>query len=128
MDFIDIARAICHLGHVPYEDVYYSSRFLEGAILVYLKKVGIVAPNKVKANKQLMDGKDKFAGAYVQDPQKGKHEWVYDLDITSMYPSVIRSLNISPETKVGKIEDWDAEQHLKQNLKVQNYTLALFHR
>ena len=113
LDFIDIARAICHLGHVPYEDVYYSSRFLEGAILVYLKKVGIVAPNKIKANKQLMDGKDKFAGAYVQDPQKGKHEWVYDLDITSMYPSIIMSLNISPETKLGKLDSWDVEPFLK---------------
>ena len=113
LDFIDIARAICHLGHVPYEDVYYSSRFLEGAILVYLKKVGIVAPNKVKANRQLMDGNDKFTGAYVQDPQKGKHEWVYDLDITSMYPSIIMSLNISPETKLGKLDSWDVEPFLK---------------
>ena len=71
LDFIDIARAICHLGHVPYEDVYYSSRFLEGAILVYLKKVGIVAPNKVKANRQLMDGNDKFTGAYCSGSSKG---------------------------------------------------------
>ena len=117
LDFIGIARAICHLGHVPYEDVYYSSRFLEGAILVYLKKIGIVAPNKVRANRQLMDGTDKFAGAYVQDPQKGKHEWVYDLDITSMYPSCIMSLNISPETKVGKVEGWNEEQFLKSTNK-----------
>lgn len=113
LDFIGIARAICHLGHVPYEDVYYSSRFLEGAILVYLKKIGIVAPNKIRANRELMDGKDKFAGAYVQDPQKGKHEWVYDLDITSMYPSIIMSLNISPETKLGKLDSWDVEPFLK---------------
>ena len=34
--------------------------------------------------------------------QSGKHDWVFDLDITSMYP-VIMSLNISPETKVGKV-------------------------
>ena len=121
LDFIDIARAICHLGHVPYEDVYYSSRFLEGAILVYLKKVGIIAPNKVKANRDLMGGNDKFAGAYVQDPQKGKHEWVYDLDITSMYPSIIMSLNISPETKVGKLDSWDAESFLKG--KDKTYTI-----
>ena len=117
LDFIGIARAICHLGHVPYEDVYYSSRFLEGAILVYLKKIGIVAPNKIRANRDLMDGKDKFAGAYVQDPQKGKHEWVYDLDITSMYPSCIMSLNISPETKLGKIEGWNPEEFLNKNNK-----------
>ena len=34
-----------------------------------------------------------------------------------MYPSVIRSLNISPETKVGKVEGWDAEEFLKKDLK-----------
>ncbi len=58
---------------------------------------------------------DKFAGAYVQPPQRGKHDWVFDLDITSMYPSVIMSLNISPETKIGKIEGWDPEEFIKKN-------------
>ena len=122
LDFIGIARGIAHLGHVPYEDVMMSSRYLEGAILVYLKKIGVVAPNKPPRPKKF-DSEEKFAGAYVQPPQKGRHDWVYDLDITSMYPSVIRSLNISPETKVGKIEGWDAEQHLKQDLK-KEYTLC----
>ena len=54
LDFIGIARAICHLGHVPYEDIHMSSRYLEGAILVYLKKLGIVAPNKDPMGKELI--------------------------------------------------------------------------
>jgi DNA polymerase elongation subunit (family B) len=112
LDFIDIARGIAHIGHVPYEDVFMSSRYLEGAILVYLKKLGVVAPNKPPRPKKL---EDKFAGAYVQDPQRGRHEWVFDLDITSMYPSVIRSLNISPETKIGKVDEWKAEDFIKTN-------------
>ena len=58
---------------------------------------------------------EKFAGAYVQEPQSGKHDWVYDLDITSMYPSCIMSLNISPETKLGKIEGWNPEEFLKKD-------------
>ena len=102
-----------------------SSRYLEGAILVYLKKIGVVAPNKPPRPKKMDDG-DKFAGAYVQPPQRGRHDWVYDLDITSMYPSVIRSLNISPETKVGKVEGWDAEEFLKKDLK-KTYTLCNRH-
>ena len=112
LDYIGVACGIAHLGHVPYEDVFMSSRYLEGAILVYLKKMGIVAPNKPRNPKRRGDD-EKFSGAYVQDPQKGKHDWVYDLDITSMYPSVIRSLNISPETKVGQVLEWDVDQYLK---------------
>ena len=120
LNLIEISRGIAHLGHIPYEEVFMSSRYLEGAILVYLKKLGIVAPNKPPRPKTFED--DKFAGAYVQRPQAGKHDWVYDLDITSMYPSVIRSLNISPETKLGKVEGWDAEEFLKKDL-VKTYTM-----
>ena len=115
LNFIEIARGLAHLGHVPYEDVFMSSRYLEGAILVYLRKNNIVAPNKPK--NKIKKGDKKFVGAYVQDPIKGKHNWVYDLDITSMYPSCIMSLNISPETKIGKIEGWNPEEFLKESNK-----------
>tara|TARA_B100000287_G_scaffold9193_1_gene9045 strand:- start:10120 stop:12582 length:2463 start_codon:yes stop_codon:yes gene_type:complete len=115
LDFIEIARGIAHLGHIPYENVFMSSRYLEGAILVYLKKQGIIAPNKPKKRDNLSN--DKFVGAYVQEPQKGKHNWVFDLDITSMYPSCIMSLNISPETKLGKLEGWNPEEFLKKGHK-----------
>ena len=121
LNYIEIARGVAHLGHIPYEEVYMSSRYLEGAILVYLKKMGIVAPNKPPRPKKRND--DKFAGAFVQSPQKGKHDWVYDLDITSMYPSVIRSLNISPETKVGKVVGWDAEKFIDKSNK-KTYTIV----
>ena len=115
LDFIGIARGLAHLGHVPYENVFMSSRYLEGAILVYLKKNNIVAPNKPK--KFDRSKLEKFVGAYVQEPQRCKHEWVYDLDITSMYPSCIMSLNISPETKLGKIEGWNPEEFLQKDNK-----------
>ena len=116
LDFIDVARGICHVGHVPYEDIEYDSRFLEGAILVYLKKLGVVAPNKPERT-EMGSNREKFTGAYVQDPQRGKHDWVYDLDITSMYPSIIMSLNISPETKLGKVVGWNAEEFISKRNK-----------
>jgi len=121
LNFIEIGRGLAHLGHIPYEDVFMSSRYLEGAILVYLRKNNIVAPNKPTKNSSVK--LKKFSGAYVQEPQKGKHEWVYDLDITSMYPSCIMSLNISPETKIGKIEGWNPEEFFKKdNKKTYSFT------
>ncbi len=114
LDFIDVARGIAHVGHCPYEEVEWSSRYLEGAVLVYLKKLGIVAPNKKKGGRKDLFEENKFSGAYVQDPQKGRHEWIYDLDITSMYPSIIMSLNISPETKIGEIVGWDSDEYVQK--------------
>jgi DNA polymerase elongation subunit (family B) len=115
LKFIDLARGISHVGHTPYEDVYFSSRYLEGAILVYLKNIGVVAPNKALDAREKMnrDGNQKFTGAYVKDPNPGRYEWVYDLDLTSMYPSVIMSLNISPEMKIGKVNGWDGEEFIR---------------
>ncbi len=59
------------------------------------------------------NNEEKFIGAYVKEPIVGKYDWIYDLDLTSLYPSIIMSLNISPETKIGKIENWDAEKYIK---------------
>lgn len=118
LQFIDLVQGICHVGHVPYEDYVYSSKYLEGAVLTYLKRKGIVAPNKPADRQERMaavreSGEEKFIGAYVKDPIVGKYDWIYDLDLTSLYPSIIMSLNISPETKIGKIDNWDAEEYIR---------------
>jgi len=46
--------------------------------------------------------KGGFEGAYVMSPVVGMHEQVCDLDFSSLYPSIVISLNIGPETKLGK--------------------------
>ena len=118
LQFIDLCRGICHAGHVPYEDFVYSSKYLEGAMLTYLRRRGLVAPNKPADRQERMqairdNNEEKFIGAYVKDPIVGKYEWIYDLDLTSLYPSIIMTINISPETKIGKIQNWDANKFIK---------------
>jgi DNA polymerase elongation subunit (family B) len=118
LQFIELCRAICHAGFVPYEDYMFSSKYLEGACLAYLKKKCLVAPNKPKDRKEKMqalrdNNEEKFIGAYVKEPIVGKYDWIYDLDLTSLYPSIIMTLNISPETKIGKIQNWDAEHWVR---------------
>jgi len=108
LQFIELARAICHKGHVPYEWYEMSSRFIEGAILMYLRRKGQVAKNKSLEGRdeyetQMEDNEQGFEGAYVKAPTPGRYDWVFDLDLTSMYPNIIISLNLSPETKVAVI-------------------------
>lgn len=42
-------------------------------------------------------------GAYVMNPKKGMHKWVGSTDIKSLYPSILRSLNMSPDTIFGQV-------------------------
>lgn len=114
LKFIEQARQICHKGHVPYKCFDKSSRFLEGAILMYLRRKGQVAKNKPQ---RIESENDTFEGAFVKSPIPGRYEWVFDLDLTSMYPNIIISLNISPETKIGKVGGWSVEKLMKNKLK-----------
>ena len=124
LQFIELAQAICHAGHVFYEDFLFSSKWLEGAILTFLRRSGRVAPNKPKRAPRV-EGEEsggKFTGAYVKEPKPGLYKWVYDLDLTSLYPSIIMTLNTSPETKIGKLKNYSAEDHMKG--KIETYTIV----
>jgi DNA polymerase elongation subunit (family B) len=106
--FIELTIAICHLCHVPYEQIYLSTALNDGAILTYLKRQNIVSPNKPTTTRPaLYDIKEEYAGGYLKDPVPGLYEWVIDLDFTSLYPSIIRSLNIGIETYIGRIVNRD---------------------
>ena len=126
--YIELTVNICHLCHTPYDTIYYSTVLNDGAILTYLKRKGIVSPNKPttynpglrdisvkKAKFEYEKGnitKDEYDeivllaeydGGYLKDPVPGLYEWVIDLDFTSLYPSIIRSLNMGIETLVGRV-------------------------
>ena len=107
-----MVKNICHTGHVPLESYSMSSRYLDGTILMYLKRNGgRIAQNKPADGEEEYlnqdDDDDGFTGAFVKEPIPGLYHWVYDLDLTSMYPNNIISLNISPETKVAAIDRVD---------------------
>jgi len=123
LKFIDLTVIISHLCHVPYEQVYMSTALNEGAILTYLKRKNIVSPNKPTTyNPVLKEIKEEYAGGYLKDPIPGLYEWVIDLDFTSLYPSIIRSLNMGIETLVGRIvnkDKYDNQWSLKE-LKLLN--------
>ena len=125
LQFIELAQAICHAGHVFYEDFLFSSKWLEGAILTFLRRSNRVAPDKPRRadkNEDGSDGEGKFTGAYVKEPKPGLYKWVYDLDLTSLYPSIIMTLNVSPETKIGKLKSFSSEDYMKN--KIDTYSIV----
>lgn len=118
MKLIELVRGICHIGHVPYEDYGYSSRFLEGTIVTYLHRNGMVVTDRDPMGRELMDNKDGegFTGAYVKTPMPAKYDWLFSLDLQSLYPSIIMSLNISPETKIGRVFNWNNREYIAGNI------------
>lgn len=101
LNYINIGRGLCHKGHVPYDYFKFSSFYLDGAILKFAKtndRIIFKVPSKYTG---------KAVGAFVKDPAIGIHELLYSIDLQSLYPSIIRTCNISPETQIAVIKDWD---------------------
>ena len=95
---IKLAFTLAYQAKVNPEDVYYQGRMWDGIIYNYLRRQGIVIPSK----KEVIEKTEKFKGAHVKEPQVGKFKYVCSLDLASLYPSLIRTYNISPETLVNE--------------------------
>lgn len=98
--FIDLANAIAHENTVLLQTTMGAVAVTEQAIINESHHLGMIVPNRVRRDDT---ESTQAAGAYVAYPQKGLHDWIGTLDINSLYPSVIRALNMGPETIVGQL-------------------------
>jgi len=99
IEHFDILRRIVGC---QYDDTFQTSRYTD--VLMLRQYNGeYVCPNK--GYSEDIDG--KYAGGYVHMPDPGIHEMVAMLDFSAMYPTIIESYNISPETLVKDPDDMD---------------------
>lgn len=63
------------------------------------------------------DGEKAAVGAYVADPDPGYYKMIGCVDINSLYPSVLRSLNMGPETIVGQIRPSYTDAFIADRIK-----------
>lgn len=94
LKLLDIAIKMSYICNVNYDDVLGTVKKVESLIADYLKKDDIVTPYR----KSSIGG--TYGGGFVQDPVVGMHTSLVSYDVTSLYPSVTRQHNISPETIV----------------------------
>ena len=97
MKLIELAVTMAFDAKVNFEDVYSQVRMWDTLIYNDLKKRNIVVPPRQSTKKD-----EKYAGAYVKEPQPGMYDWVVSFDLNSLYPHLIMQYNISPETLVDE--------------------------
>lgn len=86
---------------------YAISRILDVFVLKNAKKFGNVR-YKSKPSRENVDfesRKSAYVGGIVLDQITGIHENVYHFDFSSLYPSIFRTFNISPETNMGRRQE-----------------------
>ena len=95
MKLIDLVMLMAYDAKCNYTDTFAQVRLWDIIIYNYLRKQNIVLPLLQKSEKP-----DQFIGAYVKEPKPGAYDWIVSFDLNSLYPSLIRFLNVSPETLI----------------------------
>jgi DNA polymerase elongation subunit (family B) len=100
LQFIDLANSIAHGTCVLIQTTMGAVAVTDQAVLVEAHSRGQVCPDKKRGHD---DTTSRAAGGWVANPRKGLHRWIASTDMKSLYPSAIRTWNMSPETIVGQI-------------------------
>ena len=103
LQYIALTKNLSHKGNHNYSEVYSNSITQDGAISAYLLSKNIIPPPRDPNPKS----KKGYAGGFLFCPKAGLYKYMFDEDLTSLYPSIIMSLNIGKETFQGRIIDHD---------------------
>jgi DNA polymerase elongation subunit (family B) len=101
LKFIELANEIAHQNTVLLQTTMGAVAVTEQAIINEAHRRGMIVPGRVRRDENAPV--ESAAGAYVAYPKKGIHDWIGSVDINSLYPAVIRALNMGPETIIGQI-------------------------
>lgn len=109
---IDTPLMLANRNLVPLSKSSSPVQLTENMLYFGYKKVNCVTVDNRKG-KSATD--ESYEGAYVKEPICGMYKDVCCFDFASLYPSLIRLLNISPESYIGKFSDGELEFY-KDNL------------
>lgn len=116
--FIQLVNQMSHENTVPFTAMLGTVRYVETGIMNFAHNLpehlvklfgcaGLIAGDKAFSTVK----NKKVEGAIVMVPRMGLWPWLGSVDLTSLYPSVIRALNMSIETFIGQFGAQDDPQY-----------------
>lgn len=98
LKYIKLIRTLSYKGFIKFEQALKKVSLISGAVAHQAAMEGKIIPTFKNELEKV-----EFAGGYVHDPVRGIAKSVISYDANSLYPNTIITLNVSPETKIGKI-------------------------
>ena len=119
LKYLNLLRMLAYTGLTTIEGALGTLSGITGAIAIKARKRKQCIPTFVR------DGiEGKIPGAYVAEPKVGFNEKVVSYDANSLYPNLMISLNMSPETKVGKIVAGEVGKVTIKHTNGESFTLT----
>jgi DNA polymerase elongation subunit (family B) len=119
LKYTELIKMLAYVGLTTFEAAMGSLSVINGATAVISRRRNQCVPSFIRN-----EDSGKNPGAYVGEPLQGFQENIISFDANSLYPNVMISLNMSPETKVGKIEDKNNNEIVIRHANGQVFTLT----
>ena len=110
LHLLDIQFAIAYMDGCNYVDAFATVKPCDSLIHKKLLRKNIVVIQSK------FGSENEFAGAFVKEPIPGKYKWVVSFDYKSLYPSLTRQCNISPETIITTIPNINVDMLFDKKL------------
>lgn len=107
LKLISLVRYMCNTALIPYEKIMASQPVVIGMLEVLMRNQNKLIMSDDRVDPELRTY--PFEGAYVFARTEYKSGPFASFDLNSLYPNIIISLNISPETLLGQITDWESD-------------------
>lgn len=105
LQYFQLLRMLSYTGLTTMEAAMGSMSVIIGACAIRARNRNQKIPTFIRSE----DNGTQNEGAYVSEPRRGFQKYVVSFDANSLYPSVMVTLNLSPETKMGVIEEQTKE-------------------
>lgn len=96
--FINLSLSMGYYAKMQIQSVFSPIKTWDAIIFNSLKRADKVIPQQ-QSHPVL-----PYPGAFVKEPIPNAYRFVMSFDLTSLYPSIIRQVNISPETLAGQFK------------------------
>lgn len=121
LQYFQLLRMLSYTGLTTMEAAMGSMSVIIGACAIRARYRDQKIPTFIRGED---DGKQN-EGAYVGDPKRGFQKYVVSFDANSLYPSVMITLNLSPETKMGVIESQTEKEVIIKEVNGRTVTIPI---
>lgn len=119
LNYIQLTRKLAYTGLTPMESALGTLTVVTGCIALKAKEINQVIPTfEEELNAEI-------EGGYVREPIRGLHDAIVSFDANSLYPNTMITLNLSPETKLGKIVEKTETDVRILGISGKEYTISL---
>jgi len=120
LKFIEQVMALAYDAKVNYHDTMTTVRPWDVIIHNYLLDRRIVIPQFEPSRQEF-----ELVGGHVKEPVPGLYKWVVSFDLNSLYPHLIMQYNISPETFITRLPNFNSIDSLLEGTMTHNCEHAI---